>query len=276
MHPQLPALSETLLWTLHNRAHESRRAGGALRDPDAVRIYDSIRYDFTRHFGPPDGSHARRSAAFDRILGAWIERNPDGVVLALGDGLETQNRRLDNGRVRWVSVDLPEAIELRESLLPATARFRNVVGDVRDLEWKQAVDSAEHRAVFITAAGLLMYLEPESVRHLLSQLATSFPRCELLFDMIPRWFSRLTLLGLRKTAHYTVPPMPFGLDRDEIEPTLRSIHANITRVAITPFPLFDRRWAWVQQVALSIPGLRTRGPNLVHVQLDASERSHVA
>ncbi len=276
MHPTLPALSETLLWTLHNRAHESLREGGALRDPNAVRIYQAIRYDFTRHFGPPDGSHARRSGAFDRIVGAWIERNPDGVVIALGDGLETQNWRLDNGRIRWISVDLPEAMALRESFLPATERFRNVVGDVRNLEWKPVVDSAGRRAIFITAAGLLMYLEPESVRHLLAELATRFAPCELLFDVIPRWFSRLTLLGLHKTPHYKLPPMPFGLDRDEIQPAVLSIQPKFTRVSITPFPLFDRRWAWLQQVALSIPGLRTRGPNLVHVQIDGIERSRSA
>jgi O-methyltransferase involved in polyketide biosynthesis len=32
--------------------------------------------------------------------------------VSLGEGLETQGRRVDNGRLRWLSVDLPDAIRL--------------------------------------------------------------------------------------------------------------------------------------------------------------------
>ena len=35
--------------------------------------------------------------------------HPAGTVVALGEGLETQFWRPDNGRVRWLSVDLPAA-----------------------------------------------------------------------------------------------------------------------------------------------------------------------
>lgn len=40
------------------------------------------------------------------------------MVVALSEGLETQFWRLDNGRARWLTVDLPETIELRRRLRP--------------------------------------------------------------------------------------------------------------------------------------------------------------
>lgn len=82
-----------------------------------MRIHDAIDYDFARHFGNPVGSLAICAAEIDRALRRWFERNPDGCVVSLGEGLGTQVRRVDNGHVRWLSVDLPDAIRLRERFL---------------------------------------------------------------------------------------------------------------------------------------------------------------
>jgi O-methyltransferase involved in polyketide biosynthesis len=160
--PGLTDVSETMLWALHNRACEARRHGGVLIDPDSVRIQDAIDYDFTRQFGHPAGSLAVRAAAIDRALRHWLERHPDGRVVSLGEGLETQVRRVDNGRMRWLSVDLPSAIRLRERFLAPTDRFRHIAESALDRNWMGSVDPSA--SVFIVAQGLLMYLEPEMVR----------------------------------------------------------------------------------------------------------------
>jgi hypothetical protein len=122
--PELTGVSETMLWSLHNRASEARRFDGVLIDPDSVRIHEAIDYDFTRRFGDPLGFLAARAAEIDRVLRSWLERHPDGCVVSLGEGLETQSRRVDNGRMTWLSVDLPDAIRLRERFLAPTHRFR--------------------------------------------------------------------------------------------------------------------------------------------------------
>jgi O-methyltransferase involved in polyketide biosynthesis len=46
--------------------------------------------------------------------------------VALGKGLETQFWRVGNGRVTWLSVDLPESISLRDELLPGSPRQRRL------------------------------------------------------------------------------------------------------------------------------------------------------
>ncbi|MDR3538680.1 MAG: hypothetical protein P4L71_19450, partial [Acetobacteraceae bacterium] len=126
--PDVWDVSETMLWALHNRASEAARPDGVLVDPDSIRIHKTIDYDFTGHFGTPQGSLAVRAAEIDRVLRHWIERHPHGLVVSLGEGLETQVRRVDNGLIRWLSVDLPDAIRLRERFLAPTERFRHFVG----------------------------------------------------------------------------------------------------------------------------------------------------
>ena len=76
---------------------EARRRDGVLVDPDSVQIHDAIDYDFAHHFGDPAGSLAARAAAIDRALRQWLERHPDEFVVSLGEGLEKQCRRVDNG-----------------------------------------------------------------------------------------------------------------------------------------------------------------------------------
>lgn len=261
--PDLADVSETMLWALHNRASEAGRHNGVLVDPDSVRIHAAIDYDFARHFGEPAGSLAARAAEIDRALRRWLIQHPHGFVVSLGEGLETQVRRVDNGRVRWLSVDLPDAIRLRERFLAPTDRFRHIAVSALDPAWIDAVDPSS--GVFIVAQGLLMYLKPEVVRQVLCGIADRFPGAEIVFDVVPHWFSRLTLLGLQQTPHYRLPPMPWGINRDELEPTLRSWHprfASVTSIdycAPRGLPLF------LSHIAHHVPLLRHEVPSLVHV-----------
>jgi O-methyltransferase involved in polyketide biosynthesis len=256
-----------MLWALHNRASEARRPDTILVDPDSVRIHAAIDYDFARHFGEPMGSLAARAAEIDRVVRRWIVHHPDGFVVSLGEGLETQVRRVDNGRVRWLSVDLPEAIRLRERVLPATDRCRHLAVSALDPLWMDAVDPSS--GVFVIAQGLLMYFEPEQVRRLLCGIADRFPGAEIVFDTVPCWFSRLTRLGLRQTAHFRLPPMPWGVNRDELEPTLRRWHRRLTGVTLLEYRFPRGLPHLLAHVIDRIPVVRHEVPSLVHVTVAA-------
>jgi hypothetical protein len=92
----------------------------------AILIHDAIDYNFHQHFGTPGGSLAARAAQIDRSLRDWLTRHPDGLVVSLGEGLETQAERVDNGRMRWLSVDLPQAMALRERFITPGGRFEHL------------------------------------------------------------------------------------------------------------------------------------------------------
>lgn len=213
----LDGVPETMHWTLHNRALESMRADAWLHDPDAERIYRSIDYDFRRSFGKPDGSHATRSLQFDDVVSRWLGRHPDGRVVELGCGLETQCQRLRHagfGTTDWLAIDVAEAIAIRERHLAPDAHCRHLACSALDLRWLDEVTGDDPgRPVFVTIQGLLMYFPPPEVERLLKGIASRLPGAELMFDTIPPWFSRRTIhdKGLWRTPHYRAPAMPWGI-----------------------------------------------------------------
>ena len=230
----LEGVPETLLWNLYHRAVEARRPGAVLHDPWAVELVDAIDYPFQARFGP--GARAQwqalRARCFDDAVRTFLRDHPDGTVVALGEGLETQFRRVDNGRVRWVTVDLPEAVDVRRRLLPDGPRQRTFAGSALDFRWMDEVDPS--RGVLLTAQGLLMYLEPEAVAGLMAACAERFPGATLVFDAVPGWFSARTLRGEMRTAGYTSPPTPWALEPKQLD-SVRALHPGILDVEeLTP------------------------------------------
>ncbi len=263
--PDLAGVPETMLWSLYNRASEASRPDAILIDPESLRIRAAIDYDFAGHFGAPLGSLAVRAAAIDRALREWLLRHPDGMVVSLGEGLETQSRRVDNGRMRWLTVDLEEAIGLREQFLQPTARFRHLAANALAAHWMDAVDAS--RPVCIVAQGLLMYLAPEAVRMLLCAIAERFPAAEILFDTVPRWFSQATRRGVHQTPRYRLPPMPWGINRDEVEATLRAWHPRMADVKLLEYRMPRGLPLMMANITNALAVARHQVPSLVHVVL---------
>jgi O-methyltransferase involved in polyketide biosynthesis len=269
--PQLSGIPETMLWSLYHRAAESRRSDAVLHDPDCIRIMEALDYDFAAHFGVPGGSLAARAAAIDQTITDWLDMHPDGLVISLGEGLETQARRVDNGRIRWLSVDLPEAIRLRETFLPPTERFRHLAMSALDPEWMEMVDPTA--PIFIVAQGLFMYLQPNAVGRLLGRMAVRLPGAKLVFDTIPPWLSRLTLLGLNQTSTYRLPQMPWGIARDDIEPTLRRWCPGLGPVEMLSYSMPRSMPSVLIQFMAATPVLRHQVPSLVLTSFGLSGRS---
>jgi O-methyltransferase involved in polyketide biosynthesis len=260
----LEGIPETMLWTLHNRANEARKPNGYLKDPDCVRIYDAIDYDYTRNFGTPDGSHPMRSRLFDDKLRPWLQRHPGGAVVELAAGLETQFQRCDDGRVRWYCVDVPEAIAVREQFLPASERCKHIAKSALDLSWLDDIDGT--RGVFVSAQGLLMYFQEAQVRELFCAIVDRFPGAVLMFDAIPSWFSKRTLQGFGKTKHYTAPPMPWGIGRDDLEPLLRSWSPRVSRVSSVPYGYARNGAIMLMRLFSKLPVLRNQAPMIAYVE----------
>jgi len=212
----LDGVSATTLWTLHNRGSEAKRSDGVIRDPWAVTLFDAIAYDY-RKFGKPNQSHGLRAVAFDSAARDYLTVHPKASVVALAEGLQTSFWRLERtgitDQLTWYSVDLPPVMALREKLLPHDERIVPLAQSALDRSWMDRVDDSH--GVFITAEGLLMYLEPSDALGLIRDCAARFPGGQMMFDSIPPWLSRRTLTGLKLSDRYVAPPMPFALRADE-------------------------------------------------------------
>lgn len=218
MHVELQGVPETLLWTLYHRATEARRDDAVLRDPMAVEVLDAIDFPFEGRFGPASAVwsqwQALRALCFDRQVERFLCEHPGGTVVALGEGLETQFWRVDNGRANWLTVDLPETIEVRERLLPPVQRARVLACSALDTRWIDLVDTAG--GVLLTAQGLLMYFERQEVRELLATCAERFPRGALVFDAVPGWLSERSRSGkLGAPGGWQPPPWTWWMDAGE-------------------------------------------------------------
>ena len=108
-----------------------------------------------------------------------------------------------------MSVDLPPVIALRQRLLPPSPRIVNLAQSALDDTWMDSVDDTH--GVFITAEGLLMYLQPDEAMGLIAQCAKRFPGGQMFFDLPPVMVKKLAPKGMRSSKHYRVPPMPFSL-----------------------------------------------------------------
>lgn len=260
----LTGVPETMLWTLHNRASEALRSRPVLVDRHALGIYQQIDYDFERSFGPADGVHAVRSMLFDEQVRPWMQQHPTGPVVELACGLETQFQRLDNGRVRWYCVDVPEALAVRDRYLPADPRCAHIAKSALDLTWMDAVP--DDGPVFITAQGLLMYFKPEEVKRLFIAIADRFPGGVFMFDTIPVWFAKKTVAGFKKTPHYQTPPMPWGVAPKDIDATLRGWSDRVA--SVKHFSYGPKRGAarWVMGFFSRMPWLRDMTPTVTTVR----------
>lgn len=176
----LNGVPETLLGNLGRRAAAAR--SGALKDPMAIAVVDRLDYDFA-DFARGAKMHAVRVATFDRAVRHFLGPNPAGTVVALGEGLETQFWRVDNGQVRWLTVDLPETMELRHRLLPDGPRQSSHSASALDLDWLDGLNPAD--PILVTAQGLFPYFQPDQVHVLIAEIAERLPGSLLVFDVVP-------------------------------------------------------------------------------------------
>jgi O-methyltransferase involved in polyketide biosynthesis len=233
----LTGVSETALLTLQVRANEARRPDSIIDDPMAIQLADSIDYDFAKFGFSRRQDMAVRAVAYDRNTRRYLVEAPTATVVALAEGLQTSFYRLDAAGVgdqfQWLTVDLPPMIELRRKLLPASDRVRMCAQSALDFSWMDQVET-EH-GVFITAEGLLMYLQPDDALRLIAECAKRFPSGQMMFDLPPAWFASLARRGMRASLRYRIPAMPFTLSVSQAANLVTTV-AGIRAVHDLPMP----------------------------------------
>jgi O-methyltransferase involved in polyketide biosynthesis len=232
----LTGVSETALLTLNGRAHQAGLPDAIISDPMAIELRDSFDVDFDK-FGRKGQEMALRSLAVDGCAIDYLARHPRATVVALAEGFQTSFWRLDkavpNPQFRWVSIDFPPVIELRKRLLPESERITHIGQSALDFSWMDRIDTSD--GVFITAEGLLMYLQPEQSMSLISECAKRFPGGQMFFDLPPVIVKKVAPKGLRASKHYRVPPMPFSLSIGQLRDLIGRT-PGLTAVNDVPMP----------------------------------------
>ena len=187
-HIEKNTVQETLIIPLFGRLVCSERFPQLFSDPEAKRICDYLDYDFAekrKKMESPAGLFgalevAQRQYDLRCEVEAYLQDHPKAAVVNLGCGLDDTFSKVDNGLWRGYNLDLPDVIAVRNELLPAGERETNLVCDLNDYAWMDAID-ASHGAMFF-AAGVFYYFKTEDVKAIFSAMAERFPGAVLAFD----------------------------------------------------------------------------------------------
>ena len=181
----LGGVSETLLITLYLRARKSQRPDAMIKDEKAVAMVEQIDCDFSRFKMQRHDEIALlvRLNKFDSHVRDFLQRNPDAVVVHIGCGLDTRFERVDNERVAWFDLDLPDVIALRQHLIHSeSSRYHTLATSVFEEDWLEEVGRFKPRPFMFIAEGVLPYFEEAQVKSLFLKLRDHFPGCEMVCD----------------------------------------------------------------------------------------------
>jgi O-methyltransferase involved in polyketide biosynthesis len=198
----LSGVAETLLMTLYIRAMESQRPDALIKDEKAVALVTQMSYDFDRirQVKMDDDDKVGvilRNREFDRYVQDFLARNPEAVVVHIGCGLDSRFERVDNGKVEWYDLDLPEVIEQRRKFIGDEGqRYHLLAGSAFDSAWLDTVSVHRQRPPLVLAEGVLMYFEEAQVKSLVLMLRDHFPGAELVFDAFSPFLIRANNLRM--------------------------------------------------------------------------------
>ena len=184
------SIQETLVIPLYGRALCTRKFPQLFADQTAAELLEQIDYDFSaleqrsggllQTFGALEVAMRQSDLAFE--VRDYLRAHPRAAVVNLGCGLDSTGRACDNGQCRIYNIDLPDVMAVREALLPAGERERNLAADLNDLSWFDAIDAPTEDGAVFFAAGVFYYFRTEQVRALCAAMAERFPGGRLVFD----------------------------------------------------------------------------------------------
>ncbi len=124
-----------------------------------------------------------RILAIDERVRQFIRRYADGIVVNVGAELDTMFSRVDNGRIKWYNVDLPEVIDLRRKYLDSRDREQNIDKSIFDYSWLDEIKKKQNQAMLFVCCDVMKYFDKSRLKEFLDIIWTKFPGSEIVFDV---------------------------------------------------------------------------------------------
>ena len=205
-HIEKNTVQETLVIPLYGRKMCSQLFPSLYRDETAIRLLQQIDYDFSlleqqsqstmQQFGFLEVAMRQNDLAWE--VRDYLRTHPNAAVVNLGCGLDNTGRDCDNGTCKLYNLDFPDVIAVRNALLPAGDREKNIPCDLNDTSWFQEIDASEGAVFF--AAGVFYYFLREQVQTLVQKMNSAFPGGRLVFDAARKAAVKLMLKTWIKSA----------------------------------------------------------------------------
>lgn len=191
INPLLTGSAETMLQSFYARAKYSRKRNAKFYDAKAIELVNKIDYDFSKAENDSTMSNGviARTIVFDELVKDFINKNPDCTVVNIACGLDTRFYRMDNGRIIWYNVDLPETIEVRDAIYHESGRVSTIGISATDPAWADKV-TKRGKMLFIIE-GLSMYLTSDENAQMLSIIRDKFDNATVLMECLAKkWVNK--------------------------------------------------------------------------------------
>jgi O-methyltransferase involved in polyketide biosynthesis len=178
-------VQETLLLPLWGRAYETQRKNPRLIDTDAAEIIKKIDYDFSdieKTQAMSQHGWVARSLHTDRMAHDFIKGHPEATIVNIGCGLDTTFSRIDNGKILFYELDLPDVIELRKNFYEDSDRHISIASSFLDTQWFEEINVRD--GLLFLAGGVLYYFEEEQIKAFFIKTADYFKECDFYFDSL--------------------------------------------------------------------------------------------
>ena len=191
INPLLTGSAETMLQSFYARAKYSRKKNAKFYDAKAIELVEKIDYDFSKAEKDSTMSNGviARTIVFDELVKDFINKNPDCTVVNIACGLDTRFYRMDNGRITWYNVDLPETIEVRDAIYHESGRVSTIGISATDPDWADKV-TKRGKMLFIIE-GLSIYLTSDENAQMLSIIRDKFDNATVLMECLAKkWVNK--------------------------------------------------------------------------------------
>ncbi len=172
---KLTGVPRTLLLPLRGRAEEQAHPHPLFQDPLAVEWLKLVGWDreldelYSKATSKASSIVvAIRTYHHDQIASRHIAKHSHPVVVELGAGLSSRFHRIGKNAHHWFELDLPVVTELRSKLDTQTQQHQFISASVMDFDWMDTLPKVAPENILFIAEGLLMYLEVNEVKQLIS------------------------------------------------------------------------------------------------------------
>lgn len=235
-HIEKNTVQETLIIPLYARKICSEHYPHLFQDESAVHICEMLDYDFDSQkkkmqsavglFGALEVGQRHYDLMWE--VQDYLKSHPKAAVVNLGCGLDNTFRKVDNGTCRGFNIDMSDVIAVRNELLPAGEREKNIACNLNDYSWMDEINPTDGAVFF--AAGVFYYFRTEDVKKLVSEMSKRFPGAVLTFDSCNKRGAKMMTKTWLKEAGITDVDALFSLkDASIIKEWSENISAVSTR-----------------------------------------------
>jgi len=228
MNVKIGQISQTAFLTLQCHALDAISKHSLLNDKDSVEIVNALK-EIT---GLP-GIHsnrikknlvnhiALRARQYDLFAKSFILKHPEAAIVNIGCGMDNRFKRIDNGKILFYDLDLPDIINIKEKIIAPTKRYKQFAQSVFEFEWIKEIDGEQ---VFLLAEGVFMYCEPTDIKNLFYKLHKRFLNPEIVFEVfnskwLKGWRRKMMTVKMKKELKLGEETVfKFGIaDSNEVE-----------------------------------------------------------